>query len=466
MTEVPTGAWQDRVGFAPGGVFAYRPGQVLVRAGLIDDAEEELRRSLAAEPEGSLDLRRESLMRETFTRLRGDFETVQALAVLATAGIPAQPNHVLFATACCPPHPASPEAEAFYANPFYAHALEANPFYAHPFYAHAGMGGGCCCCGGGGWFGGNPFYAHPFYAHPFYAHASPSPFMEPGAQATGRRRSSARPHPAPQLGGSEGAGGQPVRVAILDTGWAETHAPDLPAGMDLTHQGGDRPDADGDRFLDPAAGHGTFIAGLIEREAPGCELELISVLTTYGDGDEVEIADTLLELALRSDDERPDIVNLSFGGYTPIGMAALAHAIGELRRNGAIVVAAAGNDGTCLPLYPAALPGVIGVGALDEDGQPAPFSNYGPWLRACSNGVDVVSLFFKGFDGAEPPDQQGQDEDRFDGWAIWSGTSFSAPRVVAALARLLQAGTDPSSAVDQLIDDENLERRPMLGTVV
>lgn len=461
VTEVPTGAWQDRVGFSPGGGFAYRPGEVLVRGDLADHAEDELRRTLAIAGVASPDVRREPLLQETFTRLRSDFDTLRALDALATGGIPAQPNHVLFATGCCPPHPSSPEAAAFYANPFYAHALEANPFYAHPFYAHAGMGGGCCCCVGGSRFGGNPFYAHPFYAH-----AAPSPFMDSGTQSTGRRRSSARPHPTPHLGGSESSGGQPVRIAILDTGWAETHTPTLPFGMHLKQQGGDWPDADGDRFLDPAAGHGTFIAGLVEREAPGCELEVISVLTTYGDGDEVEIADALLELARRPDGQRPHLVNLSFGGYTPIGMTLLAHAISELRRTGSIVVAAAGNDGTCRPLYPAALPGVIGVGATDEHGNPAPFSNYGPWVRACSNGVDVVSIFFDGFDGAEPTTAQGGDEDRFEGWAVWSGTSFSAPRVAAALARLIQDGTEPADAVAQLIDNPQADRRPMLGTLV
>lgn len=254
-------------------------------------------------------------------------------------------------------------------------------------------------------------------------------------------------------------------MTILDTGWAESHAPTGMPNMKLVEQGGDRPDADGDRFLDPAAGHGTFIAGLIEREAPGCELELMSVLTTYGDGGEDEIAQTLLALAGRRDDERPDLVNLSFGGYTPMGMAALAHAVTELRRRGTIVVAAAGNDGSCAPLFPAAFPDVIGVGALDAEGNAAPFTNYGPWVRACTNGVDLVSIFFEGFDGAEPPTNRG-DEDRFEGWATWSGTSFAALRVVAALARRLQAGTDPADVVLRLVDDRQLPGKPMLGTVI
>ena len=466
MAELPTGPWQDRVQFAPGGRFAYRPGQVLVRGDLAGLAENELQQRLRTEDNVAPELQREELLAGTFMRLSGEFEALDAIAALAASGVPAQPNHVLFATCCCPPHPSRPEAEAFYAHPFYAHALGANPFYAHavgahPFYAHAGQGGcRCCCCGP---VGGAPFYAHPFYAHA--SDVAPSPFLQPDIQATGRRRSSARPARRPDLRDLARAGKEQVHVTILDTGWAESHAPMGMPSMNLVQQGGDRPDEDGDRFLDPAAGHGTFIAGLIEREAPGCRLELISVLTTYGDGSEDVIAHALQELAGRPDAERPDLVNLSFGGYTAIGMAALAHAVTELRRGGTIVVAAAGNDGSCAPLFPAAFPDVIGVGALDAEGNAAPFTNYGPWVRACTNGVDLVSIFFEGFDGAEPPTKRG-DDDRFDGWAVWSGTSFAAPRVVAALARRLQAGTDPANAVERLIDDQQLPRKPMLGMVV
>jgi hypothetical protein len=449
MAEVPTGAWQDRVAFAPDGAFAYRPGEVLVRSDLADLADEELRRSLRTD----IDLQREQLPGDAFDRVAGPFEVLDAVSVLSAAGIPAQPNHVLFATCCCPPHPAGPEAASFYANPFYAKTVSASPFYAK-----AGQGGGCCCCcSSSRGTQANPFYAKSVLANPFYAKAD---------HVTGRRRSSARPCHAPEAVSRRSTEHEPVRIAILDTGWAESpHLPSALGDIEVTGSG-DQPDGDGDGFLDPAAGHGTFIAGIIEQLAPGCRLEAISVLTTYGDGDEETIATTLLSLASRPENERPHLVNLSFGGYTPIGMARLAHAITELRRGGTIVVASAGNDGTCEPLYPAAFPGVISVGAIDADGHPAHFSNYGPWVRACSDGVDIVSIFFEGFDGAEPPSPRGEDEDRFDGWATWSGTSFSAPRVVAALARLLQRGTAPVDAVQQLIDDERLERRPMLGAVV
>jgi subtilisin family serine protease len=257
-----------------------------------------------------------------------------------------------------------------------------------------------------------------------------------------------------------------VRITILDTGWAAApHAPNGLPGISVAGVGDDLPDEDGDGFLDPAAGHGTFIAGIIEQLAPGAHLKVISVLSGYGDGDESLIADKLWDLSQLADENRPHLVNLSFGGYTLQGMAPLASAISQLHAKGTTIVASAGNDATCVPMYPSVLPEVVGVAALDGDQNPAPFTNYGAWVRACTAGVDVTSIFFRGFNGAEPS-IGGYDPDDFEGWAVWSGTSFAAPRVVAALAQEVAAGASPHDAVEKLIDDPALPRKPMLGTVV
>jgi len=146
-------------------------------------------------------------------------------------------------------------------------------------------------------------------------------------------------------------------------------------------------------------------------------------------------------------------------------MGALAKAIADLADAGSAVVASAGNDSTCFPMFPASLPHVVGVAALDENDDAAVFTNYGPWVRACARGTNVVSLFFDNFNGAGPKEKN-YDPDKFEGWALWSGTSFAAPAVVAALARAVAGGATPHQAVADLIDDENLERKPMLGTVV
>jgi hypothetical protein len=470
MPDRATGPWQHRVRFGPNGTFAYRPGEVLVNADMAEQAHEQLLRWQSDSDEDLEIELDDSVIADSYVRFTGNFETHQAIDRLHQSGILAQVNHVLFATVCCPPHPSDPDAESFYAHPFYAHpfyahSFYANPFYAHPFYAHAFDTCGCCkpcSCSGAS---ANPFYAHPFYAHPFYAHADTSPFANGAAQHSGARSSSARPAQAPKKPKRPAVGD--VKVAILDTGWAESHTPTGLPNINVDPHGGDRPDEDKDGFLDPAAGHGTFIGGLIEQFAPGCELEITEVLSTYGDGDEVEIAKALYALAQDGDGRRPpDLVNLSFGGYSPLGMGALTRAIQALHEAGAVVVAAAGNDATCLPMFPAVIDGVVGVGALDpKTNEAATFTNYGPWVRACSWGVDLISLFFEGFNGAGPPEKN-YDPDNFQGWARWSGTSFATPMVVAALAQVVGNGVSPHDAVDQLISDKSLPRKPMLGTIV
>ena len=452
---------RPRVAYGPGGM-AYKPGEMLVR-----EEVSELALGALAErfPEARL---LSSELGGGWTKVQGVPDLGEAWDELRSFGIFGQPNHVLFATGCCPPHPSSEAyganpflAHPFLANPFLAHSVTANPFLAHPFLAHPflahGSGGSCCCCG--------ETTASPFLANPFLAHATPNPALYPRLQGNARQKSSARPAQAPKGAYADSNAGAEVRVAILDTGYAQSHQPTGLPKMNYKSKGGDHPDEDGDQYLDPVAGHGTFIAGIIEQMAPGCLIQLYEVLSTHGDGAEDEIAQQLMALAALDDDERPHLVNLSFGGYSPVGMGFLADAIKRLDHLGVVVVASAGNDATCMPTYPSVLPEVIGVGALDEDGWPAEYTNYGPWVRASTRGTDVVSLFFEGYDGAEPV-TDGVDPDAFEGWAKWSGTSFAAPRVVATLAAEMQSGISGPDAVQRLIDGEKLPRHPMLGTLV
>jgi hypothetical protein len=451
------------VTFAPGGGLAYRPGELLVRSTVADAAFEVLN-----ELRIEFDVADEELLGGAWTRLTEVRRPLEAIQRLRRFGVAAQVNNVLFATSCCPPHPADPGAEAFYASPRYANPMYANPMYANPMYANpmyanpAYPNAGCCCCEGS--WAANPMYANPMYANPMYANAAPSPFGAPWTAATGPQRSSARPADAPAIELAEAE--HEVRIAILDTGYAQApNDPNVFPGINVNAVDDDIPDEDGDGYLDPVAGHGTFIAGVIEQITPGCQLEVFDVLSEYGEVDEAAIGQVLFDLALRPDEDRPEFVNLSLGGYSPLPMDALADAIAALLRVGTVVVASAGNDATCTPMYPAALPGVVGVGALERNGEAAVFTNYGPWVNACTLGVDVVSSFFDGFNGAEPL-KDGNDPDDFHGWARWSGTSFAAPRVVAALAQEVINGQTPQDAVERLVGNIQLARRPMLGTIV
>jgi subtilisin family serine protease len=281
-------------------------------------------------------------------------------------------------------------------------------------------------------------------------------------QATGKQRSSAVPslpaHDRPRLA----AMARQPRIAVLDTGMAADGI--RPRPLDVfrpAQQHWERPDVDQDTQLDPAAGHGTFIAGLIDLVMPGCALTVEKVLSSYGEGDEVAIAKRIHDLA-----GQVDLINLSLGGYAAETMHAFAAAVRRATRLGTVVVASAGNEGTCRRTYPAALPEVVSVGAVGPEG-PAAFSNYGPWVRACAPGVDIVSWFFTEFRGPLPAPAGMDDPDDFSHWARWSGTSFSAPLVTAALAQCMAMyDIGPAEAVKVVIDAPGLLQIPDLGTVV
>ncbi|MFG1917523.1 type VII secretion-associated serine protease mycosin [Micromonospora sp. NPDC048898] len=216
--------------------------------------------------------------------------------------------------------------------------------------------------------------------------------------------------------------GQGVTVAIVDTGVA-TNSPQLGgrvlAGVDLTAAG--QPRADDDCF-----GHGTFIAGIIGAApaagtgfvgiAPEARILPIRVATSTDDG-----TAALLAKGIRTAvDADADIINISASTQAP--EPSLVEAIAYAEARDVVVVAAAANGAQHgqQVAYPAALPTVLAVGAIDATGALAGFSQTGRHLGLTAPGVDVVSIGPGG-----PGHWQG------------SGTSYAVPFVVgvAALVR-------------------------------
>jgi subtilisin family serine protease len=231
----------------------------------------------------------------------------------------------------------------------------------------------------------------------------------------------------------------------------------------------DKGSNDQDSFLDTVGGHGAFIAGIIERRAGGTPVQTVRVLDTQSAGLVSEstihttVAGVINALGAPAALNRT-ILCMSFGGPVWGAAGALAGAIHDAQAEGIVVIASAGNESTCEPQYPAAVPGVVSVGAIGPDG-PADFTNYGPWVRCCAPGVDIVSTFFDHDFGAEPGIDG--DPDDFEGWAVWSGTSFAVPAVAAALLRhMALTGKTAKESVADVIDAPWLGRIPGLGTVV
>jgi cyanobactin maturation PatA/PatG family protease len=181
-----------------------------------------------------------------------------------------------------------------------------------------------------------------------------------------------------------------------------------------------------------AVTHGTHIAsvilgqhgGPIQGIAPQCRG---LVLPVFRDGDAGSIAPcSQIDLAraiYQAVQAGAFIINISGGELTPSGTAhpLLADAVKECANRGVLIVAAAGNDGCeCLHI-PGALPSVLAVGAMNAQGAPMGFSNWGRQYQ--THGVLALG---ENIQGATPGG----------GIAINSGTSYATP-VVSGVAALL-----------------------------
>lgn len=225
--------------------------------------------------------------------------------------------------------------------------------------------------------------------------------------------------------------GPPVRVLVLDSGIVEHHSwfgPRVPKPLDNRYE---RPGSGG--TLLPFDGHGTFIAGIVLENAPVVDLHVASAFDGTGVTDDLQVAGLIDDYAGDA-----DIVVLSFGGHTADDRPSdpISEAIGRALHgdNPPVFVAAAGNQGTSRPVFPAACKGVIAVAATDAEGNRAGFSNHGPWVDAGAPGVDVLSTFFDGHLQPAPWNGQAQPPHKFTGFARWSGTSFAAPLIAADIA--------------------------------
>ncbi|MFE0965354.1 S8/S53 family peptidase [Streptomyces fungicidicus] len=285
--------------------------------------------------------------------------------------------------------------------------------------------------------------------------------------------------------------GSAVAVLVIDTGLMRDHRSYPP----LAHTRGDAQvaECDGDGVLQQYCGHGTFIAGLVAAVAPNTDITVRGTLNDAGAVLESEFGEKLFEAVDR--DGWPDVISLSAGtsnGRTD-GLLGVDAFMRELRDRHTLLVAAAGNNGSATPFWPAAyadLPGyenaVLSVGALRADGESgACFSNHGGWVKAYAPGERLTGAL-TGFETPVPyvyqhstydacrygftypctchhPRHTGvlsedgvsakPDQVMFEGLAQWSGTSFATPVAVGMVAAHMtaRAETDPREARRQLL---------------
>jgi subtilisin family serine protease len=237
-----------------------------------------------------------------------------------------------------------------------------------------------------------------------------------------------------------------------------------------------------DGGIDPLAGHGTFIAGLIHQACPDADIVAWRIVGSDGpvvESDLVRALKGIAEVARRHRDGEEgghpiDVLNLSLGYYheTPDDLLfdpTLYDILRRLGECGVAVVCSAGNDATARPMFPAAftpwadgsggvkprtdIVPVVSVGALNPNGTDALFSNAGPWVRVHVPGAAVMSTLPPTFQGGLEPaarteaymrTRESIDPDDFtSSFALWSGTSFSAPLFAGQVAAELVDGIDP-----------------------
>jgi len=212
--------------------------------------------------------------------------------------------------------------------------------------------------------------------------------------------------------------GDGVVVAVIDTGVDLSH-PDLVANLL----------ADGYNFGDGNAtpqdqmGHGTRVAGVVAAQqnngigvsglAPATRILPIKI-NPGAQG--TFTSDRLAAAIAYAVAKGAKIINLSLtvDNQTQTVMDAVQAALDA----GVAVVAATGNEGGAVA-FPANMPGVIGVAAVDQSDNLASFSNTGPEVTVAAPGVSIYSTGLNG------------------GYGSSSGTSFAAPIISAVLADVL-----------------------------
>lgn len=224
--------------------------------------------------------------------------------------------------------------------------------------------------------------------------------------------------------------GEGVTVAVIDTGVEPTH-PELTGqiaagGADYFNDG---------YFLQDGLGHGTHVAGIIAAKgnnsgvigiAPRAKLYISKVFSRTGVGPS---AATIVSAVQDAVNHGARIINMSIG--TKTFNSSYEDVAAWARTQGALIIAAAGNDTSNELRYLAACPSAIAIGATDRNDALWPLSNFAPELAYSAPGDQILSTY----PGA--------------GYGEQSGTSMASPHIAAVAALVL--AKNPGFTIEQLL---------------
>jgi subtilisin family serine protease len=257
---------------------------------------------------------------------------------------------------------------------------------------------------------------------------------------------------------------QPVIVAVIDTGldWNHKNISRTNLWQNPQETVGNKVDDDKNGYVDDIIGwdffdrdnkpwdydgHGTFVAGIITGRwddksgmagvNPFARLMILKAINNFGHTRSSYVAQAIAYAT----DNGARVINLSVGGkeISPVEMAAIDYAYSK----GAVIVAAAGNEGVNVSNYGiASSTKVLTVASTGFKDERTVFSNWGN-VSVAAPGLDVLSLRARRTDT-----MLGIQDVKYTARAAYvgddkryyraSGTSFSAP-LVAGLASLMIA---------------------------
>jgi thermitase len=226
-------------------------------------------------------------------------------------------------------------------------------------------------------------------------------------------------------------GSHAINIAILDTGVDLDH-PDLAdkiiSNINFSNSA----------TVDDVYGHGTHVAGIAAAMTDNAigvaglgyisTIMNVKVLSDVGAGAYSWIASGVIWAA----DNGAKIINMSLGG--PSTSSALEDAINYAWSKGVVVVAAAGNNGDTVPMYPAYYTNCIAVAATDDNDAKAYWSNYGDWVDVAAPGVSIYSTL------------------KDNSYGYMSGTSMASPCVAGLAALVFTTVSDTNG--DGMLNEE------------
>jgi len=251
-----------------------------------------------------------------------------------------------------------------------------------------------------------------------------------------------------------------VRIAIVDDAVLTTHTdltnkiwinPNEIAGNGVDDDGNGYIDdvkgydvSDSDNVADPPSNaninnftHGTHVAGIAAAETDNgngiasvgfnCSIIPVKCKPDTASGPALPDAFLGLEYAISIN---PDIINMSWGGF--IYSATYNLLCTTAHNQGIVLIAAAGNTGTEIDLYPASYDYVISVGSTNLNDMVSMFSSYGSKIDVMAPGVDILSTLAGGNNN----------------YGQMSGTSMAAP-IVSGICALMKSN-NPGMTPDDI----------------